>query len=270
MYLHLDPSIRNWVFFPLTAITVLVNLLMKYFSILLNQGKKDENKQASKNADSGDFKSELQSRDIDIKIKHAINRSLKLRTNFMNISERGYKLRKAFFCKESEGFFCQRLENKAAEMMNPNMMVDMLKKNVVNALYYILIFVGCGYFFSGFIMLKLPFGLTQKFRTMLQQGLNLPGLDVSYVSSISWCFILVFGLNGILQHFDGEDKFSILKEQEKMMTAPMQMGGPQEKDYSKILGAEKENIEILPHFSHLEDSVDKLLEKYDYLVSDSG
>ncbi len=70
--------------------------------------------------------------------------------------------------------------------MNPNMMTDMLKKNIVSFLYYAILFVGVGFLFSGFILLKLPFGLTQKFRGMMQQGLNLPDLDVSYVSAISW------------------------------------------------------------------------------------
>jgi hypothetical protein len=215
-----------------------------------------------------DFKTEMSMRDTDIKIKSAINRSTKLKTNFMYISEKGFKLRKSFFCKDQEGFFNQKFENKAADIMNPNMMGDMLKKNVLNALYYGLIFVGVGYMFSGFILLKLPFGLTQKFRTMLQQGLNLPDLDVSYVSAISWCFILVFGLNSILQHFDGGDDFSMLKEQEQLMKAPMGMMpfGQQGTDYDKILSAEKENIEIIPHFCLLDDTIDRYIEKNEILL----
>jgi len=187
----------------------------------------------------------------------------------MHISERGYKLRKAFFCNEG-GFFSTKFEAKAADVMNPNMMGDMLKKNVLNGLYYALIFVGVGYMFSGFILLKLPFGLTQKFRSMLQQGLNLPDVDISYVSAISWCFILVFGLNSILQHFDGGDNFSMLKEQEQMMKQPMQMmpfGQPGGQDYEKMLSAEKENVELIPNFSLLDDSVDRLLEKYNLLIN---
>jgi hypothetical protein len=267
MYLHLDPSIRNWVFFPITIITVLVNLLVKYLTLYLNQnsGKSQILKSTCK---ENDIKSELASRDVDIKVTHALNRSTKLRQNYMFISERGFKQRKAFFCREGEGFFSQKFEAKPPEMMNTNMMFDMVKKNAVNMLYYALIFVGCGYFFSGFILLKLPFGLTQKFRSMLQQGLNIPYLDVSYVSAVSWCFILVFGLNSIISHFDGKDDFSMLNEQQKMMTAPMgAMGGPQEKDYTKMMSVEKENIEILPYFSNLEDSVEKLIEEYEKLLN---
>jgi hypothetical protein len=257
------------------VITVAINLLMKYLNLMINQGANKPNPSRStsghvnnQNGDGEYIKSELSARDSDIKIRSAINRANKLKTNFMFISERGFKLRKAFFCNDG-GFFSQKFENRAAaDMMNPNMMGDMLKKNLINGLYYVLVFVGVGYMFSGFILLKLPFGLTQKFRSMMQQGLNLPDVDVSYVSAISWCFILVFGLNSILQHFDGGDNYSMLKEQEQLMKAPMQMMpfGPQGQEYDKLLSAEKENIEIIPHFSMLEESADKLIEKYEHLL----
>jgi hypothetical protein len=271
MFLRLDPSIRNWVFIPITIITVAINLLMKYLNVVINQGqaKPVTSRVDHEHEDQREdfLKKELEGRDADIKVKAALNRVNKLKTNFMHISERGFKLRKGFFCNDG-GFFSQKIENKAPEVMNPNMMVDVLKKNLINGLYYALIFVGVGYMFSGFILLKLPFGLTQKFRSMLQQGLNLPDVDVSYVSAISWCFILVFGLNSILQHFDGGDSFSMLNQQEQMMKAPMQMmPGQPGTDFEKVFSTEKENIEIIPHFSMLEDSLDRLLEKYEYLIS---
>ena len=268
MYLAIDSTIKNWVFIPITIITISINLLMKYLNVLVNKNNNKANLKESTQKGDFEFKSEISNRDVDIKIKNAINRCNKLRQNYMTISERGFKLRKAFFSKEGDGFFCQKIEAKAAEIMNPNMMGDMLKKNLLNGLYYTLIFVGVGYFFTGFILLKLPFGVTQKFRSMLQQGLNLPDLDISYVSAVSWCFILVFGLNSILQHFDGPDNFSMLQEQEKMMKAPMSMGfgGPEAKDYDKILSTEKENLDIIPFYSQLEDSIDKLIEKYEHLL----
>lgn len=261
MYLTLDSSIRNWVFFPLTIITVCINLLMKYLNIKINLSEPKANP-SSLSEKEFNFKEELTNRDQEIKIKNGLNRANKLKANYMFISEKGFKQRKAFFCRENEGFFTQKVEAKEANVMNPNMMGDMLKKNLLNGLYYILVFVGVGYFFSGFILLKLPFGLSQKFRSMLQQGLNLPELDLSYVSAVSWCFILVFGLNSILQHIDGGD-FSMMQEQEKMLKQPlMPFSGPQV-DYTKILTSEKENIEILPSFSLLDDAVDNVLSKYE-------
>ena len=43
----------------------------------------------------------------------------------------------------------------------------------------------------------------------MQQGLNLPNFDVSYVCVISWYLILVFELNNNIQFFDGREDFSI-------------------------------------------------------------
>lgn len=272
MILRLDPNIRNWVFIPITLITLFINLLMKYLNHFLHNTtpKPNPSKTLKESIDNFNIISELKSRDDDIKVKSAINRANKFKVNYMNISERGYKARKAFFCREGEGFFNQTFKGKEGEMMNPNLMFDMIKKNAVNGIYFAFIFVGVGYLFSGFILLKMPFGLTQKFRSMLQQGLNLPDLDLSYVSAISWCFILVFGLNSILQHFDGHDNHSFMKEQEQLMKNNMSMMappmGPQSVDYGPICSAEKENIEIITHYTVLDDSVDRLLDKYAYLI----
>ena len=267
MHLHLDPSIRNWVFFPITFITVMVNLLIKYLTSYLNNVHSSEQILQSQSKEN-DFKSEMQNKDIDIKITHGINRSNKLRQNYMYISDKGFKLRKAFYCKEEVGFCAQKIDTRPPDMMNMGLMGDMIKKQVVNMLYYAITIVGCGYFFSGFILLKLPFGITQKFRSMLQQGLNIPNLDLNFVSAVSWCFMLVFGLNSIIAHFDGKDDFSMLKEQEKMMMAPTAaMGGPKEKNFMKILSSEKESIEIVPNFSLLDSAIEEMNDKYDYLIN---
>ena len=54
------------------------------------------------------------------------------------------------------------------------------------------------FFFSGFILGRIPFALSPKFRIMLQRGIDLPGLDPSYFTSLSYYLLLLFGLRGVL------------------------------------------------------------------------
>src|SRR5690348_3410902 len=114
MLLSLDPSIRNWVFIPITLITISVSLLMKYLTFIFNSGSANSKIIAStcERKEDNFLKNELENKDVDIKVKSAINRSTKLRTNFMYISERGFKTRKAFFCNETNGVFSQKIEAK--------------------------------------------------------------------------------------------------------------------------------------------------------------
>lgn len=75
------------------------------------------------------------------------------------------------------------------------------------------------FFFTGFVVAKVPFPLTQKFRGMLQRGVDLQSLDVTYVSSLSWYFLNVFGLRGLLSVALGEetvDDTAIMQQQMQM------------------------------------------------------
>lgn len=83
-------------------------------------------------------------------------------------------------------------------MSNPDMMGNMVKQNVQSVLN-IMIFQTIGAIFQGFVIAKMPFPLGQKFKQMTQQGIFLFGLDPSYVSSMSWCFLLIYGLSDLLQ-----------------------------------------------------------------------
>ena len=93
----LDSSLRNFIFIPLTIITVCVSLLMKYLNTLFNKGKKPELHSETKTLEDFSFEQEMKSRDSDLRIQNAISRANLLKDNFMFISEKGFKKRQAFF-----------------------------------------------------------------------------------------------------------------------------------------------------------------------------
>ena len=55
------------------------------------------------------------------------------------------------------------------------------------------------YFFAGFILGKVPFQLSPSFRLMLQRGIDLPSLDVTYFTSLSFYILLLFGFQGVFR-----------------------------------------------------------------------
>jgi len=112
------------------------------------------------------------------------------------------------------------------------------------------------HFFSGFCIGKLPFPLTLSFKGMLQRGIDLTTLDVSYVSSLSWYVLVLFGLRGINQIILGEanlgDDAQLMQEQMSMNTA----GLP---EINKVFQSEKENLDLVKHECDLDNIERKLL-----------
>ena len=52
---------------------------------------------------------------------------------------------------------------------------------------------------------KLPFPLTIRFKSMLQSGVMTRDLDVRWVSSLSWYFLNLFGLQSVFIFILGDD-----------------------------------------------------------------
>ncbi|XP_038710233.1 ER membrane protein complex subunit 3-like isoform X1 [Tripterygium wilfordii] len=132
-------------------------------------------------------------------------------------------------------------QNPQAQMFSdPNMAMDMMKKNLSMIIPQTLTFAWVNFFFSGFVAAKIPFPLTQRFRSMLQNGIDLSTVDVSYVSSRSWYFLNLFGLRGLFSLILGEENAT--DDTQRMM----QMSGFGF-DPTKNLGAEKESLDIVQH-----------------------
>ena len=112
-------------------------------------------------------------------------------------------------------------------------MVGMMKQNMAMIVPNMLMMGWVSFFFSGFVLVKLPFTLTDRFKSMLQRGVGLSSLDVSYVSSLSWYFINLFGLRGLFALVLGSDSGAL--DNAEMMAQQMQGGGMgQPQDHNKL------------------------------------
>lgn len=58
---------------------------------------------------------------------------------------------------------------------------------------------------ADFDVVKLPFPLTIRFKSMLQSGVMTRDLDVKWVSSLSWYFLNLFGLQSVFGFILGSD-----------------------------------------------------------------
>ena len=96
---------------------------------------------------------------------------------------------------------------------------------------------------------------------MLQRGVELNALDVTYVSSSSWYFLVLFGISGLLNLILGDRRDP--NEKLSNLAAPMMaMGGGGGKDLNKITMAERENFEMVRYVSTLAGVEKRYLERF--------
>jgi len=156
-----------------------------------------------------------------------------------------FRQRKAYFLDEKAGIFKQEVQRKTQQeqmLENPNMMTDMMKRNVTGMLPQILMWNFVSFFFTGFVMGRVPFPLSQRFRGMLQRGIDLGTLDVSYISSLSYYVLMWSGLRGLRSLiFRGQDTV----DPTDMMAQQMHMGLGMEP--GKAIQTQAQNLELTRH-----------------------
>lgn len=222
-----------------------------------------------------------------IREQRSLQRAQNLRNNYQQVSKAAFERRKeAFLEGAKEGKFLAdpdaRGKARPNPMSDPAMMegmMGMMKGNVAMMVPQSLIMGWINAFFSGYVIskntlhfyttgvvlttttVKLPFPLTPQFKQMLQAGVGTRDLDVRWVSSLSWYFLTLFGLqpvyNFILGSKNAANQMTQQMQQAQMGANPM--GGAE--DPEKLFNAEGENLEVIDHRYILEGVEDRLLEK---------
>lgn len=142
--------------------------------------------------------------------------------------------------------------------------MGMMKGNMMMMIPQTLIMSWINAFFSGFVILKLPFPLTVRFKSMLQSGVMTRDLDVRWVSSLSWYFLNLFGLQSVFGFILGSDNAANQMAQQMGQMNPAAQVNPFQpgQDPHKLYLNEAENLEVVEHFCILDGIEERVLRKY--------
>eukprot|EP01023_Acetabularia_acetabulum_P023861 TRINITY_DN2319_c0_g1_i1.p1 TRINITY_DN2319_c0_g1~~TRINITY_DN2319_c0_g1_i1.p1 ORF type:complete len:254 (-),score=44.69 TRINITY_DN2319_c0_g1_i1:484-1245(-) len=227
--LTLDRQVLYWVFIPLTVLVILMNLIRTFSYQLLS---------TEPTSDGSDIK--------ELKEKQEIGRANRFRAMAKFIPPDSARLRKAYFVGKENGIFNKTPESKSPQEMmlaDPSQMTGMLKKQMGGYIPQIAMGFIVNHFFSGFVIGKLPFPLTPKFKAMLQRGIELVNLDVTYFTSLSYYVMLLFATRGLFMLFLREETVDETEVMRRQMN-PMQGGAF---DAKKMYEQEKTKFDLWEH-----------------------
>ncbi|WWD21138.1 hypothetical protein CI109_105619 [Kwoniella shandongensis] len=239
---YLDPSIRDWVLIPITLIMLLVGVLRHYVTQLLNSAPKKQPAAA-------------------VREQRALGRANLLRAT-APLSPLPPSQYKSFTSSLARGLSSGEYlkpapasESEDAGPQNPfesgqmEGAMDGMKKQAVMMVPNMVIMQYINVFFSGFILMRLPFPLTAGFKSLLSRDIAMPDLDVRWVSALSWYFLNLFGLNGVFKLILGQDNAAVETRDQSALSALSGAGGPAmagpgAPDMSKLFKSEVENLAL--------------------------
>ncbi|ORY04000.1 integral membrane protein DUF106-domain-containing protein [Clohesyomyces aquaticus] len=249
--IHRDPALFWWILLPITVVMVLTGILRHYAMTLLQSAPK---KQALP----------------QIRQQRSLVRGMNLRANANVLTPSSFQARKAYMVSAyQEGKFLADPEGRGKPRPNPMSdpaamegIMGMMKGNMAMMVPQTLIMGWINAFFSGFVIMKLPFPLTPQFKSMLQSGVGTRDLDVRWVSSLSWYFLTLFGLQPVYNFILGSNNSANqVTQQMGQMNPGAGLMGP-EQDPDKLFLNEAENLEVMEHRWILEGVEDRLLAKF--------
>ncbi|KAH8922430.1 transmembrane protein [Atractiella rhizophila] len=250
--MHLDPALRDWVLFPIFIVMLLVGILRHYVTLLVQSPPKKLSLAA-------------------LREQRALTRGNILRQNANHLPPAMFEAQKTYLQDAYQaGTYLKeppREDGQVAPPPNPltdpgamDGMLGGLKSQMIMMVPQQILMYWINAFFSGFVLIKLPFPLTAKFKAMLQRGIDTLDMDVTWVSSLSWYFLNLVGLNSIYRLILGDENAA---DSTRDMQAMGPMGGMaamgmpgQQQDFQKLFNAERENLELV-HQSWVCDGVEE-------------
>eukprot|EP01063_Lacrimia_lanifica_P024923 TRINITY_DN32721_c0_g1_i1.p1 TRINITY_DN32721_c0_g1~~TRINITY_DN32721_c0_g1_i1.p1 ORF type:complete len:257 (+),score=113.62 TRINITY_DN32721_c0_g1_i1:55-825(+) len=241
----LDPGIREWALIPIVLVTLMLQLVRHYVSVLMK-----DNKSSSK-----EFLQEMQT----------LQRSALCRTNRGWIPKDAFEARRKKY-SDAKGLLHTKPTsnegNPMAAMADPNMMKGMMVQQALSIGPHIGMMTWVAHFFPSFVIAKLPFGLTSRFRGMFQRGIEHQTLEVTYITSTCGYFLFMYGLRGFITLLLGEASDFDEMEHMNNMSQGQMAGGRQQVDMPALFNAEIENWSeaLTAHEFHLNGSEKRLLD----------
>ncbi|KAF2278172.1 uncharacterized protein EI97DRAFT_431444 [Westerdykella ornata] len=248
--IHRDPALFWWILLPITVVMILTGILRHYAMTLLQTTPKKQPLPI-------------------LRQQRSLLRGISLRQNASVLSPSSFQSRKAYLVDAyKEGKFLADPEARGKPRPNPMSdpaamegMMGMMKGNMAMMVPQTLIMGWINAFFSGFVIMKLPFPLTPQFKSMLQSGVGTRDLDVRWVSSLSWYFLTLFGLQPVYNFILGSNNAANqVAQQMGQMNPGAGFMGP-EQDPDKLFLNEAENLEVLQHWSVLDGVEERLVAK---------
>ncbi|WFD21060.1 hypothetical protein MCAP1_003316 [Malassezia caprae] len=247
--LLLDSALRDWVLLPITLVMVLVGVFRNNIMKLLEGKPKMTTLTAARQ-------------------QHILSRSATLRMNYPAIPPAAVEGRKSFLSRVlGDGTYLAPETKQAAEKeanrqpdempespfneASMEGMMDMAKRSLVMMIPQTIIMGWINFFFTGFVITRLPFPLTQRFKIMLQRDVDTADLNVSWVSSLSWYFLNLYGLDAIYRLVLGSSQaahsmrdMAAFGGGAALMNQSQNPMAPQT-DYIKLHHAERDSLELI-------------------------
>ncbi|KKA27622.1 hypothetical protein TD95_001722 [Thielaviopsis punctulata] len=241
-----DPQLFYWILVPITLVMVLTGILRHYATVFLASPPKKLDPLA-------------------IREQRGLQQGIATRTNYFVLSKKSFDARRdALISAFESGKYLKDPNSRGQPPANPltdpsamDGMMGMMKSNMAMIIPNTLIMSWINAYFSGYVIMKLPFPLTIKFKSMLQAGVATKDMDPRWMSSISWYILCIFGLQPIFNFILGSNNAANQMAQQ-MGGAPPPMFAPGQ-DPDKQFQAEAENLAVVDHYSVLDGVEERLL-----------